>query len=581
MKFYKNYKMYHYIKNISKKSLAIAIISLCVFTSCSKKVLEEKPLDFLSPDNAYLTEAGALQGITAIHAQVRQVYYSFGTFGVMNWATHGSDLGYNGETPAAGGLYLNSYEDMTPVWRNVIDTWNYGYQIIQWANVLIAKVETADSSSFQGGVAGKNVYIAEARFFRAWIYRYLVSTYGDIPLLKEPVQSAKADFTRDPVADIHNLMVEDFKFAAANLPRPGQEAAPGRITQGPAWHYLAETYLEMGKPDLALEACNHVINDYGYALMTHRFGTGLGNDVFGSGDAFYDLFHYGNYNLPENTEAMWVVQVEPPPTIGGGQIASAYIFGPRYFDIGLTPDGKKGFLGELFNGLYTGYSDTLGRPTANGRVTSLVYYDIWLSDWNNDDRNKEHNLKRNFYYDNPESAYDGQKIDFSLYHPARPDPIADTCKIIFPIHIKFTDPLHYFLQPNRSGGGITHKDWYALRFAETLLLRAEAYIDLNQPALAADDINKVRERSEAKPVAPANVNIDYLLDERARELYGEEWRLIILRRTGKLIERVKKYNDNPLCPGAFIKDYNIHWAIPQAQIDLNVGADFPQNPGYN
>src|SRR5690606_5507914 len=164
---------------------------------------------------------------------------------------------------------------------------------------------------------------------------------------------------------------------------------------------------------------------------------------------------------------------------------------------------------ELYQGIYTGYSDTLGRPTANGRGTSLVYYNIWLSDWNNDDRNKEHNLKRNFYYDNPESAYDGKKIDFSLYNPPRPDPIADTCKIIFPIHIKFTDPLDYFLQPNRSGGGITHKDWYALRFAETLLLRAEAYIDLKQPALAAEDINKVRERSEAHPVDPSEVNIDY------------------------------------------------------------------------
>jgi len=140
--------------------------------------------------------------------------------------------------------------------------------------------------------------------------------------------------------------------------------------------------------------------------------------------------------------------------------------------------------------------------------------------------------------------------------------------------------LHYFLQPNRSGGGITHKDWYALRFAETLLLRAEAYVDLGKPDLAAADINLVRERSHATPVDPADVDIDYILDERVRELYGEEWRLIILRRTGKLIERVRKYNDNPLCPGANIEERNIHWPIPQAQIDLNVGAEFPQNPGY-
>lgn len=557
----------------------VAMALLFTFVSCNEDILDEKPLDFLSPDNAYLTEQGALQGITAIHDRVRAAYYSFGEFGVMNWATHGSDLGYNGEIPAAGTLYLNSYNDMTPVWRNVVDTWNVGFEIIQWATLLIDKVEQADPAAFQEGEAGRNKYIAEAKFFRAFAYRYLVSTYGDIPLITEPVNSVKADFIRNPISEIHALMVEDLKFATEHLPKPGEEDAPGRITQGPAWHYLAETYLEQGNPELALQASNQVIDGYDYDLMTQRFGTKLGKDVFGSGDVFHDLFGYGNHNLPENKEAMWVVQVEPF-IVGGGQIQSAYIFGPRYFDLGLAPDGKKAILGEMYNGMYTGYSDTLGRPTANVRGTNLVYYYIWEDNWDNDIRNAEHNLKRNFYFDNPESEYHQQKIDFSLYDPPRPDPLSDTSKILFPIHIKMTDPLNYFLQPNRSGGGITHKDWYALRFAETLLLRAEAHLALGNKELAAADINRVRERSNAKPVSAADVTIDYLLDERARELYGEEWRLIILRRTGKLLERVRKYNDNPLCPGAFIQEHNFRWPIPQTQIDLNVDADFPQNPGY-
>ncbi len=556
-----------------------AVIVMLTLSSCSKKILEEHPIDFLTPENAYSNEAGALQGITALHDRVRAAYYSFGEFTVMNWSTHGSDLGYCGEVPSPGSGYLNSYKDMNPTFPVTVDTWNVGFQIIQWANVLIEAVEKADSIAFKSGEEGKNKYIAEARFFRAFAYRYLVSTYGDIPLITIPVKSEKADFVRDPVSTIHDQMVEDFTFATVHLPRPGEEAAPGRITQGPAWHYLAETYLEQQKPELAVEAASHVLNDYNYKLMTNRFGGRLGNDVFGAGDPYFDLFGYGNHNLPENTEAMWVIQCEPFIT-GGGQVQSAYIFGPRYFDLDLTPDGKKAFLGNLYNGVRTGLNDTLSRPTANVRGTSLVYYTIWQSDWNNDIRNAENNLKRNFYYDNPESIYNGQKVDFSLYHPARPNPITDTTKIIFPIHTKFTDPLHYFLQPNRSGGGITHKDWYALRVAETLLLRAEAYVDLGQMDLAAADINQVRERSHATPVQPGDVNIDYILDERARELFGEEWRLIILRRTNKLIERVRKYNDNPLCPAAFIEDFNFRWPIPQTQIDLNIGATFEQNSGY-
>jgi len=142
------------IKILGRKYLIIAVMALWIFSSCSKSVLDEQPLDFLSPDNAYLTEAGALQGITAIHDRVRSAYYSFGEFGVMNWATHGSDLGYNGEVPGPGSGYINSYkDDLTPVARMDVDTWRVGFQIIQWTNVLIDKVQKADSTDFQGGDA--------------------------------------------------------------------------------------------------------------------------------------------------------------------------------------------------------------------------------------------------------------------------------------------------------------------------------------------------------------------------------------------------------------------------------------------
>lgn len=572
------------MKNIKKIVFRLAsgaaFCSLLSLAACNDSILDETPKDFLSPDNAYSTEQGALQGVTALHDRVRAAFYTFGEFGTMNWQSHGSDVAYLGETPDRSLLYLNSYLDITPVARYVVDTWTMGFKIIQWATLVIDKVEKVDASKFKDGEAGKNVYIAEARFFRAFVYRYLVSTYGDIPIITTPVTSAKADFTRDPVASVHEQMVADFKFAAEHLPAHGREAAPGRITKGPALHYLAEVYLEQKKPDLAITTLNEVINNQGYDLMTQRFGTRLARDIFGSGDAYYDLFGYRNQNLPENKEAMWVIQTEPNMPQGGAQIATAYIFGPRYFDIGLTPDGFQAFLGATFNGAHTGYSDIFSRGTANVRGTNLVYYNIWKDNWNEDQRNAKHNIVRDFYYDNPKSAYHGKKVDFSLYKPARPNPMLDTTKNWFPVHTKFLDPENYFLQPNRSGGGITHKDWYALRFAETLLLRAEAHLAAGDKAAALADINRVRSRSKAKPATLAQIDIDYLLDERVRELYGEEWRLVTLRRTGKLLERTLKYNDNPLCKGANMKPHNVLWPIPQAQIDLNIDAPFAQNPEY-
>lgn len=51
-------------------------------------------------------------------------------------------------------------------------------------------------------------------------------------------------------------------------------------------------------------------------------------------------------------------------------------------------------------------------------------------------------------------------------------------------------------------------------------------------------------------------------------------------RLGKLVERVRKYNDNPANPGLGIQDYHNLWPIPQSEIDLNIGGDPAQNPGY-
>ena len=100
-----------------------------------------------------------------------------------------------------------------------------------------------------------------------------------------------------------------------------------------------------------------------------------------------------------------------------------------------------------------------------------------------------------------------------------------------------------------------------------------------KPDLAAADINLIRNRANATPVDPADVDLDYILDERARELYGEEWRFITLRRMGKVLEE-SDINNNPKNPGLNIQDYHVLFPIPQSQIDLNIDADFPQNPGY-
>ena len=557
------------------------LLTACIFSffiSCSDNILVETPLDFLSPEIAYSSVEGIEQGINGLHERVRANYYYGYNDTQSQMYGMGTDLAFQGEDPGST-RWLNDYTTFfrpDNPWTSW--PWNNEYNQIQRTNLIIKSIETSSEEIWENEVQ-KNALLAEAKFFRAFSYRILTSFYGDVPLITEPITTAKADFIRNSKAEVLSQMKEDLIFAISNLPKPGKEKASGRITQGAAWHMLSELYIRLGEHQLAIDAASKVIDGFNYKLMTQRFGTKLGKDVFGSGDVYFDLFGFGNHNLSENTEAIWVVQVEPLIT-GGGNNTGERAWGPAYFRIGNTPDGFKAIRGELVNGVYTTYSDTLGRSVGWFSPTNYLKYDIWRSDWDNDIRNAEHNIKRNFYYDNPESVYHGRKIDFSLYPEGTRDPNKDTISYIYPYWMKFADPLNHFTEEARAGGGNNHKDIYAIRLAETLLLRAEAYINLGEKALAADDINKIRKRANATPVLPDEVDIDYILDERARELYGEEFRNITLRRVGKLVERTRKYNNNPIIPGVNIQEYHNLYPIPLEAIDLNIDAEIKQNPGY-
>ena len=120
-----------------------------------------------------------------------------------------------------------------------------------------------------------------------------------------------------------------------------------------------------------------------------------------------------------------------------------------------------------------------------------------------------------------------------------------------------------------------------MRLGDAYLLRAEARLQQDDTAGAAEDINVIRTRAAvpgqeaAIQITPADVDLDFLLDERARELAGEGWRWWDLVRTGTLVERTRLHNPQ----AANIQDYHALRPIPQEQIDRTQGG-YPQNPGY-
>src|SRR5690606_26644864 len=99
--------------------------------------------------------------------------------------------------------------------------------------------------------------------------------------------------------------------------------------------------------------------------------------------------------------------------------------------------------------------------------------------------------------------------------------------------------------------------------ADTYLLKAEAQYLLGDITGAAETINVIRIRSNASEISPDQVTLDFILDERARELVIEEHRRHTLLRTGKWLERTRKYNKNG---GQLIAERDTLLPLPQSVI---------------
>ena len=132
-------------------------------------------------------------------------------------------------------------------------------------------------------------------------------------------------------------------------------------------------------------------------------------------------------------------------------------------------------------------------------------------------------------------------------------------------------------------GPVSTRDIITARLGETYLAAAEAYLKAGNASLGLQRLNVVRARAGVAPATAAEFNIDYILDERGREMLGEYTRWFDLKRTGKLVERAVLHNYK--IPSAANFNGNggnlkILRPIPQIVIDLNQNKNFPQNPAY-
>lgn len=569
------------MKFINKLFIGLALVGS--MTSCYD-LLNENPKDFLTPENSYMDRKGFEAALSNIYLDIRNDFYA-NTDSWQNFDLMGVDIDLCGprssETVYPEYFYwntLNADSGFAKKW------WTRLYKYIYSCNVIIDRAE--NPAVKWSSEEEKNAIIGEARFLRAFAYRFLGNMWGNAPIVLKETTSPQFNYKSSTQEEIYKQCKEDLLFAVQSMPEIDKQKG-GRASNLAARHLLSEILICMKEYDGAIEQATAVIGNPSMALVTERFGklkdfTFEGYDYQGEkepwGDAWFDLFAEGNFNrIDGNKECIWNVQFDVELEGGGNNTASGGNFvlerwiGTNWWNL-KDADGKPNWLKDILS----------GRPVDQVSITDYAANQIWKykDDWNRDMRNSKYNLKREYYWTNPNGRFYGQLMTLETLGNKE-----DLFRVTQPTFMKVVGAKHHG-QFTDSNSGETHdngriyKDWYIMRLAETYLLRAEANLMAGKLEAATADINAIRQRAKATPVTAADMNLDLILDERARELFMEDYRLNTLMRTNKLTEYLMKYNPKVIQAGYKLDNHLNKLPVPNAEIEANKEGGLIQNEGY-
>ncbi len=553
-----------------KKTLNITLALICLISihGCKKSVLNENPPDIIAAETLLKNYDGFEAGVNGLYSLVRQEWE--GLAGTTSVAT---DMFMNGTDNLTTNHVVSGINTIYQDWgaqnnsTNVFfaDAFGWLYNIVNTANSIIIHAEDA-GVDWEGGSSSaeinKNRIIAEAKAARAWAYRHLSFNWGDVPLnLQEAKGSTiRTDWERAPLATVRRQILNDLIEAEPYI--PVEAFQPGRMTKGAVEHYIAEMYLTIDKPDSALYWADKVINNPSYKLITSRYGVNAAKP----GVAFMDMFLEGNTDRQEgNTEALWVFQFKRQ-VLGGGESLQKRQHTSRY--------------SSLRVGTTTPLKVTVER---GGNGLGRMSLTKWAIDayGPTDDRGSNDAIRKYFILTdatgNAPAAADvlppGQNYGDTIWLNWEADISATSrSRTNWPFSRKAD-----WADPSNLADYSSYKNILYLRAADTYLLKAEAQFKLDDPIGAANTINIIRSRSNATPVTTSDVTLDFILDERSRELVLEEHRRYTLLRTKKWLPRVRQYNHNG---GQLVADRDTLFPIPQTVIDANLERPMSQNPGF-
>ena len=557
----KNLSINNQLKNLARTgALALSL----VFAQSCQDALQEDVISQIGSE--YLnTPKGLDDAVSAAYSTMRAWY---GTERGKNFTEFGTDVYTNGSD--GSWKFMNTYTtEFDSQNGHVRELWDEFYRGINTCNAVIERAPTITGVSD----AVKAQRVAEAKFIRAHHYFILVQLFGPVELRLEETKVPTKVVKRNPESDIYAAIIKDLTEAIPALEARRASTQFGRATRGAAEHLLGRVYVTKGSSSAkaaddyakAEPLFNNVIANYGLRLLPD----------------FASVHAFGN---EMNEEVIWSVQyTRSQLTNGGGNNAHVFFLMEYDTQAGMRRDTENGRPFRRYMPTTYALNTVFGERINDSRYKKS-FIDTYRS-------NRPGTFNTAFDRSKPTVTF--ALGDTTIFLPGFEMPLAERAtkryqvltpsmyrENLFPALRKHMDPGRADLTQFEGG-----RDYIAMRLADTYLLLAEAQFRQGKLAEATTTINTVRRRAAwpgraaAMEITPAQFTLDFLMEERARELMGEQTRWLDLKRWGNLVDRVKRFNPQG-APN--IKDFHSLRPIPQNQIDRAEGgpSGFPQNPGY-
>jgi len=580
-------------------------------TAGCKKILEEQPRTSFTP-SFFTTTDGIQGGIAGIYSSFR------GQWATQIWTqlfNSGTDESMRGG--AADVTHWFTYNN--PVIKSNTNDYS-GF----W-NTLFIDINTANGVLQYGAdanipAATKTQLLAQAKFLRGFCYYYLVTTFGAVPLHTTFNTNATTADAPAPLADIYAQIIKDFTESSTDLPNIPAAGMGKPATKPTALFLLAKTYLWRGWSSVAQPTDFQQAYTISKTIIDNKGTYGLDLLPF-----FPDLFREGNEYSKEvlmvidHTKDLKFGQNSAPGSgaSNGSENKSNFFWRPNYPTVNANypnTGGANVTVRDVNN----------GRPFQRIRPNTKYIMDVAFANRATDSR-YDGTFQTVWLSNNVASSVKGTNgattprgtlingVDTAIWTADRLISSAEKTRfkgIIFePEHLNQPDRTPYYapftasIYPSvRKFDDSTRGDmndysdrpYILFRFSEVYLIAAEAAFKGGATLQdAANMINVLRTRAAlkanqtaaqytaavaAQQITAAQVTLDFILEERSRELFAEDTRWWDLSRTKTLVARVKAYNTEA---AAGVQDYNMLRPIPQSQIDLvTEGPKYPQNPGY-